>query len=436
MNLEEKLAQLRRAAHPRSRDVHLLRQLEYLRRFESTPKPLPAQRAPHPIEEYVEGVVERNERGEFFLARQSLPFGRPYGKLRIGDISTADLTPLRLLLDGAAVPSATRLAYLDTETTGLAGGTGTCAFLVGLGTIEGSQFVVRQFFIRDYPEERAMLHALAEALRSCEGLVTFNGKTFDLPLLETRFTLARMASPFTRLMHLDLLYPARLLWKLRLESCRLAHLEEQVLRVRRQGDIAGADIPGVFFDYLRTGNARGLQPVFCHNALDIVTLAALTVEISRVLADAGASSLESSLDLFGLSCILDRAGAYDEALAACRRALAAGLPPAVESQALCRLASHYKRGGQYEAAVSVWTQLAGRDDIWGVAASEELAIYYEHRKRDAAAALRIVGAALKRFREAGLLDARRERRFLHRLARLRRKTALLFCDLQSGRGSD
>ena len=308
MNLEEKLRYLRKAARTSAHDTELERTLEYLRRLEQPagPRKLPAQRAPKGIEEYVDGQVEKNAWGEFFSAKQSLPFGRPYGKLRIGDVSAADLSPLDLFLEDAALPTPSALVYLDTETTGLAGGTGTCAFLIGIGAVEGSKFVIRQFFLRDYPEERAALAAVAEALEPYSGLVTFNGKTFDVPLLETRYSLARLKSPFPRLLHLDLLHPARRLWKLRLESCKLTDLETTVLGIGREGDVAGSEIPGIYFDYLRAGDARGLQPVFYHNALDIITLAALTVELARVIRDArdsGATALTSGLDLFSLSRI-------------------------------------------------------------------------------------------------------------------------------------
>ena len=245
MNLEQKLRQLKQASGSRDRDKELEQTLEYLRRLEN-PQPtrkLPAQRFAKGIEEYVEGEVLKNSGGEFFLARETFPFGRPYGKLRIGDIPSADLSPLNLVLRDAVMPDASRLLFLDTETTGLAGGTGTCAFLIGIGNVEGMKFVVRQFFLRDYPEEKAMLEALAEALEPCQGIVTFNGKTFDVPLLETRYALARMKSPLDRLIHFDALHPARRLWKLRLESCKLTDLEEAILGISREGDVPESPIP-------------------------------------------------------------------------------------------------------------------------------------------------------------------------------------------------
>src|SRR5579859_671073 len=432
MNLEEKLQQLKRAARKNASDAELDRQLEYLQRVEARAViglPLPAHRMPKGIEAYVDGRVEANGHGEFFVARQALPFGRPYGKFRIGDFSTADLHPLNLFLGNAALPESSRLMFLDTETTGLAGGTGTCAFLIGLGAVEGSQFVVCQFFLRDYPEEKAMLTALAEALENYEGLVTFNGKTFDIPLLETRYALARMESPFARLLHLDLLHPARRLWKLRLESCALGHLEAEVLGIHRQGDVDGSEIPGIYFDYLRTGDARGLQPVFYHNALDIISLAALTVEMAGVIGaytvgDRDAPRLASapatsSIDLFSLSRIFERSGAQELSLSTCRQALDAGLPQTIETQALWQLASQHKRRREHDQAVELWIEVTGREAEFALRAFEELAIYYEHRRRDAKTALHYAELALSGGNFAP--ESSQHKRFSHRLKRLRKK---------------
>jgi len=436
VNLDQKLRQLKRASKPRDPDRELEQTLEYLRRMEQPPgpRPLPAQRAAQGIEAYVEGVLANNDFGEYFLARQAFPFGRPYGKLRIGDISTADLTPLNLLFPQAALPRPERLVYLDTETTGLAGGTGTCAFLIGVGTVEGTQFVVRQFFLRDYPEEKAVLCALAGILDSFEGLVTYNGKTFDVPLLETRYTLARLKSPFGRLLHLDALHPARRLWKLRLESCKLTDLESAVLGIGREGDVAGSEIPGIYFDYLRTGDPRGLEPVFYHNALDIMTLAAVTVELARAIGDAG--TLDSPVDLFSLSRMLETAGSRDQSVATCQRALSGGLPEEIEARALHQLALQYKRQRQPQLAVETWLELSRRASPLALEALEELAMHYEHHQRDPQSAMEFTLAALERLERRGAPCGRPGRaqgpplqtdikRFTHRLERLQRKTGRL-----------
>ena len=220
MNLEEKLRLLkplptrRVGGDGRGQPLDdLLRQAVRLRPAAARPTP-PLRRGAkgriEDINDLIDGRLVRNRRGEFFAAEQRLPFGRPYGRARIGGIASADFSTLKLLFEGqGGLPDVSRWVFLDTETTGLAGGAGTLAFLVGLGTVEGNGFRVRQFFLRDFPDEPAMLEELSEVLRSYEGIVTFNGKTFDLPLLENRFVLSRRRSPFRTLLHLDLLHPAR-----------------------------------------------------------------------------------------------------------------------------------------------------------------------------------------------------------------------------------
>ena len=416
MNLEEKLRELKQAAGKTVREDALERQLEYLRRLEQRPRRVAAQKLPHGVEHYVEGEICSNDRGQYFLASQMLPFGRPYGKFCVGDVAHADLTPLELFLKDADIPPASSVAYLDTETTGLSGGTGTCAFLIGIGAAEGSGFRVRQFFLRDFTEEKAALAALAEALAPYDLLVTYNGKTFDVPLLETRYTLARMRSPFSKLVHLDLLHPARRLWKLRLESCRLKNLERELLGIARNGDVPGSEIPQIYFDYLRTGSAKGLQPVFFHNALDIVTLAGLTVEVAQSIATAGGAQSDSR-DLFSLSRVLERAGASDLARSTCLEALARGLPESVEPQALWQLAAQHKRERRYQDAVEVWMRIINMRSRYTVDACVELAIHYEHRVRDADKALEFAEAAFQHLQENSASKSWLER-LLHRRQRL------------------
>jgi len=422
MNLQEKLRKIKQSAHKTLREHALEQQLEYLRQLEQRPRKLPAQKVPRSIEHYIDGEVCSNDCGEDFLAQELLPIGRPYGKFRIDDVANADLGPLEIFLPGIVLPPPSSVVYLDTETTGLSGGTGTCAFLIGIGAAEGSGFRVRQFFLRDFTEEKAALKALAAALEPYQLLVTFNGKTFDLPVLEARYTLARMRSPLLRLAHLDLLHPARRLWKLRLESCNLKNLERELLGIARNGDVPGSEIPQIYFDYLRTGSAEGLQPVFFHNALDIVTLAALTVEAGEAVTKAGNGGDCDSRDLFSLSRILERAGASDLALTTCKRALDCGLPDAVEPQALWQLASQHKRQRRYEQAAEAWEEIIRRRSRYVVEAYEELAIHYEHRARDAGKALEFTEAAVQHLHEnSGLLS--HLERFSHRRERLRRKSA-------------
>jgi uncharacterized protein YprB with RNaseH-like and TPR domain len=190
--------------------------------------------------------------------------------------------------------------FLDLETTGLAGGTGTYAFLVGLGRITPEGFHLRQHFLGDLAAERELLAALAPELEAAPLLVTYNGKLFDAPLLETRYRLARMRWPLEERPHLDLLYPARRLWKLRCGSARLLDLEQMILGHARAEDVPGSLIPHLYFDYLRGGDARPLEVVFRHNAEDLLTLAALAARL-LTLAASPETTHDDSLELLGLA---------------------------------------------------------------------------------------------------------------------------------------
>ncbi len=438
MNLEEKLRQLRKAAHKSSCDSALEQQLESLhgrerRRGAASPSAVNitlgvnlngVARSSYRVEECIEGRIEQHELGQFFLASQSLPFGRPYGKIRVGDISLADFTPLNLFLGGATLPHPSRLIFLDTETTGLNVDGSAYAFLIGIGSIEGAQFVVRQYFLRDETDEKAALSALSKALEGYEGLITFNGRIFDVPLLEARYAACCLPPPFSRFVHLDLLHPARQLWKLRLEKCHLTNLERHVLGIARDGDIPGSEIPGIYFDYLRTGDARGLQAVFFHNALDIISLAALTVEVAVILQSAreGKRSLQSA-DLFSLSRIFERVGAFELSSSICDQALDAGLPQALELRALWHLARQHKRLRRFDAAVEIWLNLARRKTAYAIDAYRELIIHYERRQRDAQTALQFTEAALALLHSRPVLSANDEAsaRRLERLMRRRQR---------------
>jgi len=230
--------------------------------------------------------------------------------------------------------------YLDTETTGLAGGAGTLPFLVGIGRRTARGFEVKQYFARDFDEEPSVLAALAEDLRQASRLVTYNGKAYDVPLLESRYTLARLRTPFASLDHLDLLYDARRRWKLRYESCRLVELENQVLGIERQGDVAGHLIPHLYFEFLRTKRAHRLVPVFRHNAFDILSLACLAVVVPG-------AELTHAAEMIGVGRWLQRQGQTPEAIELFERAYArpefGRLPKRRQYDVLVELTKHFER---------------------------------------------------------------------------------------------
>jgi uncharacterized protein YprB with RNaseH-like and TPR domain len=298
----------------------------------------------------------------------------------------------------AALGDPEKWLFLDTETTGLAGGTGTYAFLVGLAWWDAGGLQVEQLFLRDFSEEHSLLHELAARLAERPVLVTFNGKSFDWPLLENRFTMTRAIKVPQLAGHLDLLHPARALWKLRLGSVRLVELERHVLDAERLGwhrgdDVASAQIPQFYFDYLRGGTPDPLASVVKHNQMDLRGLAALFGKINSLLDERQSLAAEESLDLFGLSKFLQRRGEGERAHSTCIKALDAGLPAEFRPRATRELALMAKRRGDGNSAAALWHELAG-DPADGIEACEQLAIHYERRAKDLEKALEFAQLAL------------------------------------------
>src|SRR5271167_789279 len=291
----------------------------------------------------------------------------------------------------SALADPSKWLFLDTETTGLAGGTGTYAFLIGLAWWDAGALQVEQLFMRDFTEEYSLLDRKSTRLAERPVLVTFNGKTFDWPLLDSRFTMTRTIPTPPLAAHLDLLHPARALWKLRLGSVRLVELEQRVLDMPRLGwhredDIASSLIPQYYFDYLRGGSSKPLVGVVRHNQMDLRGLAALFGKINTLLASQKADrDGVDSLDLFGLSRFFERRGDSDRAQVACSQALDLGLPAEFRPRAHRELALLAKRRGDHTAAAALWLELAA-DPRDGVLACEQLAIHYERRAKDPARA--------------------------------------------------
>jgi uncharacterized protein YprB with RNaseH-like and TPR domain len=338
----------------------------------------------------------------------------------------------------AALEDPDQWLFLDTETTGLAGGTGTYAFLIGLAWWDGGGLQVEQFFMRDFGEEHSLLQELSQRVAARPVLVTFNGKSFDWPLLENRFTMTRSIAAPKLTAHLDLLHPARALWKLRLGSVRLVELERRVLDAPRLGwhrenDVASALIPQFYFDYLRGGPAEPLAGVVRHNQMDLRGLAALFGKINQLLSEAPSTASEiESLDLFGLSRFLQRRGESDRAQSACAQALEAGLPAEFESKAQRELALMARQHGEHVRAAEIWQEIVA-DPESGVQACEQLAIHFERYVKDLRQATEFAELGLAKLRQrhpaprgsrdpyATARTARLEQKFLHRLARLQHR---------------
>jgi uncharacterized protein YprB with RNaseH-like and TPR domain len=404
-----------------SHDLSIADLNEVIRRLESKSRARPsaAGRAAS-LETTLGGTVEETGAGRVLLVRRRFDLDHRHGRQPLSRAREIAPVPLRLLARAEPTPQrGPRLLYLDSETTGLAGGTGTYAFLVGAGFFDGDGFEVRQYFMRDLDEEPALLAALDGLVQEFDGLVTYNGTGFDLPLLETRFVLARRRWPDDRL-HLDLLRAARRLWSARLADCRLGTLEQHVLRFTRERDIPGAMIPAVYFDYLRRKRPGDLVRVFEHNRHDILSLAALTGWVATALARAPEADLHPE-ELVGLGRLWE-AMDLERGLACYRMALERGLASPDRERVLLRLARHEKELARWDEARALWEAATCSERGFDPRPWEEIAKLYEHRRRDFTAARAMVEEALSRAQThrapERVVDA-----LEHRLDRLTRRLA-------------
>jgi uncharacterized protein YprB with RNaseH-like and TPR domain len=385
------------------------------------PPPQPRRQA-HAVEHVIPGRFQPTPQGEIFVVETLYSPEYRHGRAGL-QLSAVPQTIARWANDTRiATCPPTSFAFLDTETTGLAGGTGTYAFLIGVGRYEGEEFCLAQFFMRDPLEEPAQLAALAEFLQPCQMLVTFNGKAFDVPLLNSRYITNGGASPLFTPAHLDLLPLARRLWRERLPSRALGQLELHILgATRTQEDVPGWQIPGVYFDYLRSGDARPLKGIFYHNAMDVLAMAGLLNHMTRLLDDPLDGRVKHGLDLVALGKLFETLGYFETAVQLYRQGLAQELPEESYWDALRRLSFVQKRQNNWPAAIELWQQAAAGRQIY---AHIELAKFYEHRAHDYHQAKHWTQAALTLIAAPNFPRSKRRRWRLdleHRLARLQRR---------------
>lgn len=380
------------------------------------------------IEAVVDGELVETPVGPCFVTEERRPADATHGDVALSAIH--DHTDVTV----AAIAQDDRLrqidfkttAFIDTETSGLAGGTGTYAFLVGVGFFDGSTFRMRQFFMRNPSEEPALIHVLDDLLQHFEAVVSFNGKTFDLPLLDTRFVRWRRQFPLKNAPHFDLLAPARRLWKERLPSCSLTTLEERILGIFREGDVPGWLIPSLYFDYQRTRDAEPLKPVFTHNMLDVLSMVGLAARMAYHFAEPRMADVVHGADWYSLGRCYEKVAWTDQAERAYRRTLVAPCAPSIRHRALENLSFLYKRQAMWDHAVQIWWDLIDAGISDRLYPYEELAKYYEHQQREYEPAIRLVREAIGRIEGRDLQPRRPHQRALselrHRLTRLERKS--------------
>jgi len=335
------------------------------------------------IEEVVSGKFISTPFGDSFMRENY--FSRDYrcGEVELFQIFQSSAKTISSLArdDRLKEIDISKTVFLDTETTGLAGGAGTYIFLVGVGYFEGDQFCVRQYFMRDYNEERALLSALNDLLANFKAVVTYNGKTFDFPLMESRYIMSGMKMSLEDPYHFDLLYPARRLWKRRLESCSLSTVEREILKVIRDDDVPGYLIPEIYFRYLRTKDARAIKQVFEHNLQDILSLVALVSRMCFLVEDP-LNNTEYGMDIFSIGKMFDEEKKYGQSTHYYAEALKHNLAEE-ETLEILRLSSFaYKRQGKWEEAEEIWKEIIERSREYIYYPYEELAKYYEHYLKD------------------------------------------------------
>ena len=377
------------------------------------------------IDSVIAGEFRSTAFGDVFVSEQS--FGEAYLHGNTSPLFTPSFSVIGQWADDPRITALplSKFAFLDTETSGISGGTGTYAFLVGAARLIGGKFILQQFFMRDPAEEPALLEGLAHFLAPCEALVTFNGKAFDAPLLATRYSMHRMPVPFKGYAHLDLLPLARRLWRDRLPSRALKYLEEQLLEfVRSSEEVPGYEIPWLYFDYLRGGDAKPLEGVFYHNAMDVVAMSALLNLVDGMTAHPFDGSIRHGLDYIAMGKLYEDLGQWDDAARLYERGLESRLREVDFSMAVKRLSTLQKRRGDMKEAIRLWEQAARAGHIY---AHIELAKYHEHKMRNLKTSIKWARSA-RRLAERADLPVYERRHWLseidHRLSRLQRKAGL------------
>ena len=376
----------------------------------------------------LDGEWRESSGQRYIVVERSYPPGHRHGRAVVAD-SAPDREggwPALSLLEPSIGQA--RLLFVDIETTGLAGGAGTYAFLVGCGWFESGTFRVRQFVLARHGAERALLEDVAGTAAEAGALVTYNGKTFDMPLLETRFLFHRMAVPFAGMPHVDVLHAARRLWRDRSvaelmprATCCLSALEESILGHVREQDVPGYAIPSRYFQYVRSGDEHPLAAVLEHNRLDLLSLAMLTSKAAHLL-DAGADAAQTAREAYGLGCLYQRAGRTEAARSCFARAVTLGaLDPDASAEALRAYAVLSRRSRQYGEAARAWRRILElrvcRPRLLREA-TEALAVHHEHRDANLRLARELAHQALQLATSASRAQA-----VQYRLTRLNRKLA-------------
>lgn len=343
------------------------------------------------------GELIASDNGKFLLLSTGYPSGFAHGTRSLNSVLERELIRLAHFDHHFAKDAHpfTDFVYVDAETTGLSAASGTVAFLVGVGVVEKDRFVVHQFFLPDYPDEAAMLDAIAEIVEDHKVVVSFNGKCFDMPLLETRYAMNRMTTPFAEMRHIDLLHCCRRFWRGRFADSTLQTLERELLGVFRYNDTPGFMIPQLYFDYLSHGRSEPMQGVLLHNRLDIVTLLFLADVVHGYLDNAEKFSYYSPMDALRISKHLQRQGNIEHACNAARTQMIASSKLDERIDLALHLFRLQKKLKQFDEALQTLFELAKSKGEMRLYALNESAKLLEHKKRDYTQASKLIAQALE-----------------------------------------
>ena len=363
----------------------------------------------------LDGELIQTPHGELFVLRREYSLRQRYGIENLGSSLNLDTSSLSQLYQGLEDLRIEKTLFFYTETTGLAGGSGTYAFLVGIGFFENDTFVTEQMLMRDHSDERALLSHFANRLQNTDSLVSFNGRTFDAQLLSTRFAMHRLAEPFQGRSHLDLLHLCRRLWGLSdLPNCRLQTIESEVLGAPRHGDVPGWMIPDLFFDFLRDKNPAPLKGVIEHNRRDILAMVALCSHLHKVLSAESVADPHLGIGLARLwACLheVDRSDAFFKA-----SLQSPGLCQEAKEKGMIYWARELKRRKKTPSAALLWRRIL-TEFPYNLEATIELAKWLEHKEKDYRSALVLVECGLN----TCTLTTLGKRELEHRASRLRRR---------------
>ncbi len=343
-------------------------------------KPLPAPaKKKVPIESLVPGREVETIYGKVFSSNHQYSDQHTHGAVPLKPFSS-----FQVLCDWAqaghlAESDISGFIFLDTETTGLSGGTGTIPFMIGAGRFNGNQFLLEQFFLRSPAEEKAQLAALSKFVDGAKAVVSYNGKSFDLPIINTRFILNRLDNPFDGIDHIDLLHITRRVWKRRLKQCNLGNIEKEILEFNRSNeDIPGYLVPEFYRNYVVHGDASQVANIFYHNEIDVVSLSALFTTLAAILEHPTSELLSHTEDIYSIARLMESLNreALAEQLYASEHILTSNEELVLSLISRGRI---YKRNKNFAGALPLWEQAV---NLGSTEAALELAKYYEHIAKD------------------------------------------------------